>query len=116
MGKNMIPYQLGRKNQTEYQARQPDSTEDPLIQIRAMASIAVEQMEAILEDETIPDRAKMQVIDMILDRTYGSPETTMKIRNAMDAEEQSMARMERIIGGLSGRPPDPLRPPAYKVL
>ena len=73
---------------------------DPLSQIHAMAYLAAQRMEQILSNDAMPDRAKMQVIDMILDRTYGSPETTMKIRNNREAEEKSMARMERIIGGV----------------
>jgi len=99
--RRQIAYQLGKKNQATFRAMHPEKGMDPLNQIHAMAYLAAQRMEQILSNEAMPDRAKMQVIDMILDRTYGSPETTMKIRNAMDAEEQSMARMERIIGGLS---------------
>ena len=99
--RRQIAYQLGKKNQATFRAMHPEKGMDPLNQIHAMAYLAAQRMEQILSNEAMPDRAKMQVIDMILDRTYGSPETTMKIRNAMDAEEQSMARMERIIGGFS---------------
>jgi hypothetical protein len=101
--RRQIAYQLGKKNQATFRAMHPEKGMDPLNQIHAMAYLAAQRMEQILSNEAMPDRAKMQVIDMILDRTYGSPETTMKIRNAMDAEEQSMARMERIIGGFSIR-------------
>ena len=101
--RRQVAYQLGKKNQAAFRAMHPEKGMDPLSQIHAMAYLAAQRMEQILSNDAMPDRAKMQVIDMILDRTYGSPETTMKIRNAMDAEEQSMARMERIIGGFSIR-------------
>ena len=95
--RRQIAYQLGKKNQATFRAMHPEKGMDPLNQIHAMAYLAAQRMEQILSNEAMPDRAKMQVIDMILDRTYGSPETTMKIRNSQEAAQKTMIRMNAIL-------------------
>ena len=79
--------------------RAANGEQEALGKIQDLASQAAETMRGILENPKASIYTQIQVIGKVLERTYGKPETTMRIRNAMDAEEQSMARMERIIKG-----------------
>ena len=90
-------YQLGKNNREEYRSAHQRAEKDPLSEIRGMALIAAERMEKILNDDETPDRAKLMLIDMILNRTYGSPEACMKIRNDEESIKKSRERLAALV-------------------
>ena len=59
--------------------------------IRGMAPLAAEKMRQILNDPKSSHYAKIQVITLILNRTYGMPENSVKIASNRQSMEESIA-------------------------
>ena len=56
---------------------------DPKEKILALAPLAVKEVERILEDDHSPPNARVQAIDIILNRTFGKPEGILKAENGL---------------------------------
>ena len=53
-------------------------------------------MQAMLEDKTVPAAAKIRIMEIILDRTYGKPEAQLKLNVEQQSTEAARARLEAI--------------------
>ena len=81
-----------------------DGRMDSLDEIRGLAPDAVQMMGDMLHNSKVPAMVKVQIMEIILERTYGKPETSIKLTNAQQnveaAQERIAAIVERIkIGG-----------------
>lgn len=59
--------------------------------IRSLAPLAAEKMRQILNDPKSSQYAKIQVITLILNRTYGMPESSVKLASNRQSMEESIA-------------------------
>ena len=80
---------------------------DSLEEIRGQAPEVVSQMDRMLHDDRTPAMVKVRIMEMVLERTYGRPEASIKLTTAQQnveaAQERLAAIVERIrISGQSG--------------
>ena len=79
----------GRKKQTEEE-------KDALEEIRKLAPGVAERMENMLDSAKVPAIAKVRIIEIILERTYGKPETAIRLNADIQNNEAARARLEAI--------------------
>ena len=65
--------------------------------IRGMAPLAVEKMRQILSDPKSSQYAKIQVISLILNRTYGKPEGVLKLEAEERTPEESGVSIQALV-------------------
>ena len=68
--------------------------------IRDLAPLAVEKMRGILQDPKSSHYAKIQVITLILNRTYGMPEASVKVNGGQESMEESIIRIRDMVKDL----------------
>ena len=79
----------GRKKQTEEE-------KDALEEIRKLAPGVAEKMAEMLNAPRVPAIAKVRIIEIILERTYGKPETAIRLNADIQNNEAARARLEAI--------------------
>ena len=67
-----------------------------LEEIRKLAPRAAEKMAAMLDDDDVPPVVKVRILEIILDRTYGKPETAVRMSVETQTPEAARARLEAI--------------------
>ena len=70
---------------------------DPQKKILSLAPMAVDVIEKVLDNPKAPLNAQFQVIDMILNRTYGKPEGVLKLEAEERTPEESGVSMQALI-------------------
>ena len=75
-----------------------DNRMDSLNEIRGLAPEVVNQMERMLHDDRTPAMVKVRIMEIILERTYGRPEASIKLTTAQQNVEAAQARLEAIFG------------------
>ncbi len=79
----------GRKKKT-------DEERDALEEIRKLAPGVADKMAEMLEAPRVPAIAKVRIMEIILERTYGKPETAIRLNNEAQSVEAARARLEAI--------------------
>lgn len=70
---------------------------EALEEIRNLAPKVAQKMADMLEDDTVPAVAKIKIMDIILDRTYGKAEAAVKVDVEQHiSAEAARARLEAI--------------------
>ncbi len=70
---------------------------DALEAIRALAPSAAAEAKRLLKAEDVPPQVKVKVIEIVLDRTYGKPDSTVKIETPKAEQlDDIRAEIERI--------------------
>ncbi len=70
---------------------------EALEQIKTLTPLAYKEMRRILESKTASLYAKIQVINIVLDRTYGRPESSVQITNSSQSMEASLAHIQALV-------------------
>ena len=73
-----------------------EEEKDALEEIRKLAPGVAEKMAEMLNAPRVPAIAKVRIIEIILERTYGKPETAIKLNADIQSNEQARARLEAI--------------------
>ena len=71
---------------------------DSLDEIRSLTPEVVRQMGDMLSKDKVPPMVKVRIMEIILERTYGKPETSIKLSNAQQNVEAAQDRLEAIFG------------------
>ncbi len=71
---------------------------DSLDEIRSLAPEVAEQMTNLLRNPNTSPMVKVRIMEIILERTYGKPETSIKLTNAQQNVEAAQERLEAIFG------------------
>ena len=79
----------GRKKQTEEE-------KDALEEIRKLAPGVADRMVKLLDNPKVPAIAKVRILEIILERTYGKPETAVRLNADLQSSEAARARLEAI--------------------
>ncbi len=79
----------GRKKKTEEER-------DALEEIRKLAPGVADRMAEMLAAPRVPAIAKVRIMEIILERTYGKPETAIRLNNEAQSAEAGRARLEAI--------------------
>lgn len=70
---------------------------DTLEEIKSLAPTAALRMRELLDNPTTPDAIKVRVIEIILERTYGKPESAVKLTTAQQSAEAATARIASLV-------------------
>ena len=73
---------------------------DSLDEIRSLTPEVVRQMGDMLSKDKVPPMAKVRIMEIILERTYGKPETSIKLTNAQQNVEAAQERIAAIVEGI----------------
>ena len=73
-----------------------DEEKDALEEIRKLAPGVASKMAELLNAPKVPAIAKVRILEIILERTYGKPETAIKLNADIQSNEQARARLEAI--------------------
>ena len=80
----------GKKKATQEEA-------DALEEIRKLAPGVAAKMTELLNSPRVPAIAKVRILEIILERTYGKPETALKLTTAQQSVEAAQARIAAIV-------------------
>ena len=70
---------------------------DALEEIRKLAPGVAAKMTELLNAPKVPAIAKVRILEIILERTYGKPETALKLTTAQQSVEAAQARIAAIV-------------------
>ena len=70
---------------------------DSLDEIRSLAPEVVRQMGDMLGNTKVSPMVKVRIMEIILERTYGKPETSIKLTNAQQNVEAAQERIAAIV-------------------
>lgn len=76
--------------------KQTDEERDALAEIRKLAPGVAEKMAEMLAAPRVPAIAKVRIMEIILERTYGKPETAIRLNGEAQSAEAARARLEAI--------------------
>ena len=71
--------------------------QDALEEIKKLAPGVAKKMTELLNAPRVPAIAKVRILEIILERTYGKPETALKLTTAQQSVEAAQARIEAIV-------------------
>lgn len=77
-----------------------------LSQLKALTPLALEKMEAMLKNDRIAALAKVRIIEIILERTFGKVESAVKVTNTQESVEAAQAELEAIFASFDQSPED----------
>ena len=70
---------------------------DALDEIKKLAPGVAARMTELLNNPRVPAIAKVRILEIILERTYGKPETALKLTTAQQSVEAAQARIAAIV-------------------
>ena len=70
---------------------------DSLDEIRSLAPEVVRQMGNMLSNTKTSPMVKVKIMEMVLERTYGKPEASIKLSNAQQNVEAAQERIAAIV-------------------
>ena len=73
-----------------------DEERDALNEIRKLAPGVADKMAEMLAAPRVPAIAKVRIMEIILERTYGKPETSVRLNGEAQSAEAARARLEAI--------------------
>ena len=73
-----------------------EEEKDALEEIRKLAPGVADRMVALLDNARTPAIAKVRILEIILERTYGKAETAVKLNADIQSNEAARARLEAI--------------------
>ena len=76
--------------------KQTDEEKDALEEIRKLAPGVAAKMTELLNNPRVPAIAKVRILEIILERTYGKPETAVRLNADIQSNEAARARLEAI--------------------
>ena len=76
--------------------KKTEEEKDALEEIRKLAPGVAAKMQEMLNAPKVPAIAKVRILEIILERTYGKPETAIRLNNEAQSAEAARARLEAI--------------------
>ena len=67
-----------------------------LDRLKNLTPMALEQMEKMLKSERVAALAKVRIIEIILERTFGKVESNVKVTNTQESVEAAAAELEAL--------------------
>ncbi len=77
-----------------------------LSQLKALTPLALEKMEKMLKNDHVAALAKVRIIEIILERTFGKVESAVKVTNTQESVEAAQAELEAIFASFDQSPED----------
>ena len=80
--------------------KQTEEEKDALEEIRKLAPGVAAKMKEMLDAPRVPAIAKVRILEIILERTYGKPEAAIRLTGEAQASEAGRARLEAIAAAI----------------
>ena len=77
-----------------------DERMDSLDEIRGLAPDVASMMGDMLRSPKVPPIVKVRIMEMILERTYGKPEASVRLTSAQQNVEAAQARIAAIVSAI----------------
>ena len=74
-----------------------DERIDSLDEIRGLAPDVVQMMGDMLHSSKVPAVVKVRIMEMVLERTYGKPEASIRLTSAQQNVEAAQERIAAIV-------------------
>ena len=79
--------------------------EEALLQeLKKLTPLAIAKMKKMLENDHVAALAKVRIIEIILERTFGKVENPVKVTSAEESVEEVQAELEALFDSLDDRP------------
>jgi len=88
-----------KRGQSGNPAGRPKKTKEEealLDRLKNLTPTALDQMEKMLKSERIAALAKVRIIEIILERTFGKVESSVKVTNTQETVEAAAAELEAL--------------------
>ena len=89
-------YKPGQSGNPAGRPKKTREEETMLEQLKSLTPLALEKMEAILNNERTAALARVRIIEIILERTFGKVESAVKVTNTQESVEAAQAELEAI--------------------
>ena len=76
--------------------KKTEEEKDALEEIKKLAPGVAAKMTELLNASKVPAIAKVRIMEIILERTYGKPETAVRLNADLQSNEAARARLEAI--------------------
>ena len=93
-------YKKGQSGNPSGRPKMTDEQREALSMIKSLAPMAAKKMKEILSNPKTSVYAKIQVITLILNRTYGLPESAIKVSGEQQTIETSIACIHALVQDL----------------
>ena len=87
----------GQSGNPSGRSKNTDEGMAALEEIKKLAPGVAKKMNELLENPKVPAIAKVRILEIILERTYGKPETALKLTTAQQSVEAAQARIAAIV-------------------
>ena len=89
-------YKPGRSGNPGGRPKKTKEDELLLEKLKGLTPLALEKMEAMLRNDRVAALAKVRIIEIILERTFGKVESSVKVTNTQESVEAAQAELEAI--------------------
>ena len=89
-------YKPGQSGNPAGRPKKTREEEALLEQLKQLTPLALEKMKGMLENDRVAALAKVRIIEIILERTFGKVENPVKVTNAQESIEQAQAELDAI--------------------
>ena len=89
-------YKPGQSGNPAGRPKKTKEEEVMLSQLKALTPLALEKMEKMLKNDHVAALAKVRIIEIILERTFGKVESAVKVTNTQESVEAAQAELEAI--------------------
>ena len=97
-------YKPGQSGNPAGRPKKTKEEEDLLTELKALTPLALQKMKGMLENERVAALAKVRLIEIILERTFGKVESSVKVTKTQESIEAAQAELEAIFGSAEDAP------------
>ena len=90
-------FQPGQSGNPSGRPKRTKEEKDALNEVRKLAPKAAQRLAKILEDETVSRAILLKAIEIVFDRTYGRPESSVKVTSVQETLEESEAYVMAVV-------------------
>jgi len=89
-------YKPGQSGNPAGRPKKTKEEEEMLTELKALTPLALQKMKAMLNNERTAALARVRIIEIILERTFGKVESSVKVTNTQESVEAAQAELEAI--------------------
>ena len=95
------PFPPGVSGNPGGQRKHTAEEKNALMELRSLAPQAVETLRILLFSPKTPAAVKVRICELILERTYGKPEASIKLTSIRDTVEESQQYIQKLVARIT---------------